>query len=263
MGGEEEVVLVEYRGADLFLYYYKSDHAFSSSMTDPRARIITPEDAHIQWRANSVNPQEVWPQRGTPPFTLAAVHYWRNKIDFDYVDIGANVGMGVIALAVFFRRCGLNTKVYAFEPGPVYDLLLRSVRINGVGDVVKCVRAAVAEHSGRAQFHVTPAQSPASSLLSGATVRPGVVTSYTIDVDLITFDEFARELRQAPGLLIKIDAEGVDFKVLDGMQRSLAERLVCFQIELYPALTDAYTDAVARLLDLTREYVLILSLIHI
>jgi FkbM family methyltransferase len=254
---DEEIALVEITGADLLLYYYKRDHAFSHQMTDPRARIIAPDEAHARWKVGSVDPEIAWTLRGLGLFSLAGIHYWRHKIDFDYFDIGANVGMTTITQAVFFRRCGRVVKVYAFEPGPVYDLLTSSVNINRLDDVVTCVRAAVGDRAGRAQFNVTAAQSPASSLLKSALTRPGIVESHTIDVDVVTVDDFVRTERPMPGALVKVDAEGFDFRVLEGMRHSMSSRLISFQIEFYPALTDEYADSVKRLGELTSQYVLI------
>jgi FkbM family methyltransferase len=258
MESEENFVLVEIVGADLFLYYYMDDHALSHQMSDRRARVIAPEDARVQWRFASADPEIAWKLPGLGVLSLASIHYWRQGIDFDYIDIGANVGMTTIGQTIFFRRCGWGTRVHTFEPGPVFDLLERSVLINGVSDAVTCIRAAVGERAGRAQFHVTPAQSPASSLLRGAVDSRGIQRSQTIEVDVTSIDDFVpRSLRAAPGLLIKIDAEGFDFKVLDGMRRSMSERLISFQMELYPALNDAYSNASDRVADLADHYALV------
>jgi hypothetical protein len=55
MESEENFVLIEIVGADLFLYYYMDDHALSHQMSDRRARVIAPEDARVQWRFASAD----------------------------------------------------------------------------------------------------------------------------------------------------------------------------------------------------------------
>ena len=252
MGNIHAVSLVEIAG--LYLFYFQDDHAFAHMLGDPRARVINPVDARVTWNPGDLDWRTAWDVTGVGIFSLASIHYWRNGIDFDYVDIGANVGLTTIAQGVFYKRCGTTTMVYAFEPGEVFSLLHAAVGINQIDDITVCVRAAVSDQAGRVEFHLTPAQSPASSLLRAAVSRPGVVRSKSIFVDAITFDGFAKQLRPAPGLLAKIDAEGADFKVIDGMHHVLSDRTCTMQIELYPALADAYCDPVSKLRELTEDF---------
>jgi hypothetical protein len=84
-----------------------------------------------------------------------------------------------------------------------------------------------------------------------------VVESAETVVEAMTFDSFVKGMRPANGLLAKIDTEGADFKVLDGMRHTLSDRLCTIQIELYPALVDAYADPAVRLCSLAADFVLI------
>jgi hypothetical protein len=57
-------------------------------------------------------------------------------------------------------------------------------------------------------------------------------------------------------LLVKIDAEGCDFQVLDGMRQTAEERLTLFQIEVFPSImTDR--DLPGELSALNERYVLV------
>jgi hypothetical protein len=96
-----------------------------------------------------------------------------------------------------------------------------------------------------------------SELLVEATSQPNVVESAKTIVDTMRFDSFATHMRLSPGLLVKIDAEGADFRVLDGMRDTLSNRLCTIQIELYPALVDVYTNPTERLCKLATDYTLI------
>ncbi len=62
------------------------------------------------------------------------------------------------------------------------------------------------------------------------------------------------QLRDVPGLIVKIDAEGADFRVLAGMPRLLAERLCTIQLEYTPA---AIADPAAHLAALAEDYTLL------
>jgi FkbM family methyltransferase len=255
MGNVHDIKLVEL--AELYLYYYPSDYAFTHVMGDPRARVISPADVRIKWKAGEVDWKTAWDVKGVGLFNLASMHYWRNGIDFDYVDIGANIGITAIAQGVFYKRCGMNNKVYAFEPGDVFPLLRATTVINQIDDITVCVRAAVSDQAGRVEFHLAPAQSPASSLLRAAVSRPEIGTTRSILVDAVTFDGFTEQLRPAPGLLANIDTEGADFKVIDGMHHTLANRMCTIQIEWYQDVADTYCDSVDRLRELTEYFEMI------
>jgi FkbM family methyltransferase len=252
---EKDLALVEVAG--LYFFYYRSDDAFTHAMTDPRAREVRVEDVNVSWRTGEVDPDRAWDLKGMGCFSLVSIHYWRHGIDFDYLDIGANVGLTTVIQAVFYKRCGRPNKVYAFEPGEVFGLLDRAVQINQISDMTTCIRAAAADVAGKIEFHLTPAQSPASSLLKTAVVRPNVVETRATIVEAVRLDDFVKSLRPAAGLLLKIDAEGADFKVLDGMAHTLRERICCFQIEFFPALIQSYTNPVDRLRELGERFEMI------
>jgi FkbM family methyltransferase len=244
--------------ADLYICYDRNDHAFRYAMADPRAREVSEDNTPVQYQVGEVNPADAYGLRGIGIFSIAAMFLWKRNLDFDYIDVGANVGMTAIAHAIFQKRCGAHNRVYAFEPGEVFPLLRRSAAINRVDDTTTCIRAAASDQNGKVAFHVTPAQSPASSLLGAAVKRPEVLRSHAITVDSLTLDSFVQtQLRPAPALLVKIDAEGADFRVLRGMRETLAQRLCVVQIELFPSLVDTYADPLAELMTLREHFVLI------
>lgn len=248
-------VLVDLAGIHIF--FHRADHAFAHVFKDPRAREVRPSEARVTWTSGEIDPEQAWPLRGVGDFSLASIHYWRHGIDFDYVDIGANLGLTAVPQGVFFKRCGRANRVYAFEPGEVFTLLQQSVAINGIADTTTCIRAAASDAAGTVTFHLTPAQSAGSSLLRAAVERPGVVEVQSTVVEAITLDQFASGtggLRDAAGLLVKIDAEGADFKVLGGMARLMDERLCTIQVEFSPLLIESYADPERRLTELAESF---------
>ena len=250
-----DTVLVSLAGINIF--FHRGDHAFSHVCLDPRAREIQPSEARVTWKGGELDPEQAWPLRGVGQFSLASIHYWRHGIDFDYVDIGANVGLTAVPTAVFFKRCGWANRVYAFEPGEIFTLLQQSVTINNIADTTTCIRTAASDATGTVTFHLTPAQSAGSSLLRAAVERPEVMEVRTTLVEAITLDQFAldnRSLRDAPGLLVKIDAEGADFRVIDGMSRLIEQRLCTILTEFTPFLIDGYCNPERRLTELAESF---------
>jgi FkbM family methyltransferase len=238
---------------DMFIFYNSNDHAFSYALTDPRASVVSIESAVRRWNPNTASPAEAWSLKGMGIFSLAAIHMWNNGLDFSYYDVGANIGMTTIAQAIFFRRCGHPTHTIAFEPGPIHDALAKSIEINDLQDAITLYNAAASDAAGYVTFHVTPEQSPASSLLQAAVQRDGVTETRKIQVKAVRLDDVI-EAQSAPNALIKIDAEGADFKVLSGLQRAMRERLTIIAIEFFPSLVETYTDPVKRLTELGQNF---------
>jgi FkbM family methyltransferase len=228
--------------ADMYIYYYTDDHAYKYALQDPRAKEISKVKIIQKWVFGDVNASDAWRLKGMGIFSLISLHYWNNDLKFSYIDIGANYGMTTIAQAIFYKRCGKMNGVYAFEPGEIFPLLKESVYINRVDNIVECIEAAASDQPGKVRFHNTPRQSPASSLLSAAVSRTGVEEVKTKEVNCVTIDDFVKTIPDTEGLLIKIDAEGADFKVVDGMNNCLKEKICCFQIELFPSLLETYAN---------------------
>ena len=238
---------------DMFIFYNENDHAFQYALTDSRAKTVAIGSAVRGWRPNSASLDDAWSLTGMGIFSLCAIHMWRCDLDFTYYDVGANIGMTTIAQAIFFRRCGYNNRTIAFEPGPVHYALSQSIAINELDDAITLHKAAVSDVSGELTFHITPEQSPASSLLSAAVKREGVSTTKPVHVLSVRLDDIisSQEARHA---LVKIDAEGADFRVLEGLANTMVQRLAVIEIEFFPSLVETYTDPVGRLIEIAENF---------
>lgn len=143
-------------------------------------------------------------------------------------DVGANVGYLTIAMA---RLVGPGGHVYAFEPLPDnYARLVEAVDLNEVGKTVTPVRAAVGAQVGRAQFLVH--QSGGMGKLQGSAGRDAHYER-TLEVDVLTLDEYAQQAAGGPPDWIKIDVEGGEVGVLQGARRLLTERRPGLLLELH------------------------------
>jgi FkbM family methyltransferase len=243
--------------AGLYILYYRDDHSFTYALKDPRATEVSEVGIRPLWTNGDLRVAEAWGAKGMGLFSLISMHFWEQLIDFHYIDVGANYGMTTVAQGGFYKRCGRNNRIYAFEPGEVFPLLQETVRLNRLDDMTTCVRAAVSDQAGEVEFHLTPAQSPASSLLSAAVHRTGIVETRSVMVEALRLDDFVDTIRHTAGLAIKIDAEGADFKVLRGMAGIRTARHAVIQIEFFPMLVDSYADPASELKELAQQYEMI------
>jgi FkbM family methyltransferase len=139
------------------------------------------------------------------------------------IDGGANMG-GYSILAS--RRVGKEGKVFAFEPEPRNAARLRS-RLRGYENVV-VVEKALSDADGSATLHLDTFHA-GHRLVGGG--------NDGIRVPVVTLDSFIRDL-SLPGLdFVKLDVEGVELQVLDGMANVLrSSRRPVILCEVHPPI---------------------------
>jgi FkbM family methyltransferase len=123
-----------------------------------------------------------------------------------FVDVGANVGSYTI-----LAGAAAKTFCVSFEPSPEsFEALSRNVELNGIGERVTLVRAAVGERPGRARL--TSGLGPMNHI-----VAEGHRAEAT-EVEVMTLDGALGALRPT---LLKIDVEGFEAEILRGASRVL------------------------------------------
>ena len=131
-----------------------------------------------------------------------------------FVDVGAHIGLLTLAGA---RAVGASGKVLAIEPVPLsFELLQRSLTINGLAGWVEGKCQALGAHHARCKFFVRDVLGH-SSLTQGEFAAGGD----EIEVSVTPLDELVRRSERVD--VIKIDVEGAELAVLEGMTRVIAE----------------------------------------
>lgn len=145
------------------------------------------------------------------------------------LDVGANVGAYALLLGQWVRPGG---RVYAFEPAPeAFAGLTRHVEMNGLGEVVRPVQAAVSDHAGTADLVADGIQGTNRIASSGSGTPNRVL------VQAVTLDEFCSQVGITPKFL-KIDVEGAELAVLRGARETIArmgDKPAVF-VEMHPTL---------------------------
>jgi len=132
------------------------------------------------------------------------------------IDVGAHVGFYTLLAA---RLVGTNGRVYAFEPNPeVYNILVRNIQINGYREIVRAVPKGVSNEKRTVSLYVSRERSDEASFYSQESAD-----NTCIEVETVSLDEFFADEGWPKVDLVKIDVEGAEVEVLEGM-RELTRR---------------------------------------
>lgn len=132
------------------------------------------------------------------------------KPSMTVVDIGAHIGYYTLLSA---KLTGANGRVYAFEPTPsLFSLLQKNIKINGLEKRAEAFSLALGDHSVKKRvFYI--GEISTSSLFH----VPGT-GELAVDVEMVSLDDFFRK-RDWPAVdIVKIDAEGADKIIVEGMR---------------------------------------------
>lgn len=140
------------------------------------------------------------------------------------IDIGANIGLTSRAFA---RAVGKAGQVHSLEPERRNFALLCANTISF--PQVMTHRLAIAATRGRRALHLNPVSGTGNSFF-------GSVTDQIQNVDCLTFDDFLAEQEISKPACVKIDVEGAELEVLQGMPDLLRiNPNLLLLIELCPA----------------------------
>jgi len=178
----------------------------------------------------------------TPNDGIARALYWRGLEDWEsetipvfyrlaqsaeiVLDIGANTGFYTLLACTANPRA----RVIAFEPVPrVYEKFLEHIRLNHFEDRCEAYQIAVSNFVGMAEMHIPLGDLPTSASLNPEGFRgfDGVLRQ----VPVTTIDAVVGERTVD---LAKIDVEGFEPQVLEGMQMTLQRFRPALFIECLP-----------------------------
>lgn len=140
-------------------------------------------------------------------------------------DVGANLGFYSVLLG---RLCGPTGSVYAFEPVPGNAAMIeRNARLNRMANI-NVLRVALSRADGRGELLL--ARHNGGAVLRGAGVPPDLAGHVAVETRALDTLVDAREIE--PPDVVKIDVEGAEMDVLQGMQKVLRSRAPAIVLEL-------------------------------
>ncbi|SCB26092.1 FkbM family methyltransferase [Rhizobium hainanense] len=152
------------------------------------------------------------------------------------IDVGANFGYYSLLLA---ELVGAKGELIAVEPNPhAADFLRRSIELNGLLDRTRIERLALgATIAGEASFYI-PHSEPKNALIVSEAFQPHARDGAVIKVPVTTLDRLGDACSRVD--FIKIDAEGAEQVILEGMSETIARHKPMLVVEFNPG---RYADA--------------------
>lgn len=158
------------------------------------------------------------------------------KSDWIVVDIGANIGYYALMEAVRAKQ------VMAIEPGPGnYQHLMRNIKLNGYENV-ETYQLAVGDHNGVVGFVIARACNWNKIAHDGIS---------DIEVQMITLDKFLDGKRVD---FVRMDVEGYEYSVLEGMDYTLTHSRPDMFIEVHRDLLKNYGRSQLEFMELLAGY---------
>lgn len=157
------------------------------------------------------------------------------------LDAGANIGNHTLFFSMFWD----DASVYSFEPLLTnFKMLKRNIQLNKLQSTY-CFNVAVGDRSGMGQISY-------NGQLENNLGATKVVYEDTGEIPFITLDTFAHENNLQYIDLIKIDVEGFELKVLNGMKKIIEKYNPYIWIEV---LEDNKNEAMALFQELNLTFI--------
>lgn len=158
-----------------------------------------------------------------------------------FVDIGTNLGWYTLLAS----KAIPNGIVYGFELDELnYELLKKNIEINHCRNVT-AIHAALSDREGTVQY-ARKLHEPSSVFR----ITPDSSTELPedlVDVPALALDDFIAREKVIPDV-IKIDVEGAEAKVLQGMKRILTQGDPKIFLEVHPKWLPAFQSSVGEIL---------------
>jgi FkbM family methyltransferase len=130
--------------------------------------------------------------------------------------------------------------------------LKKTIAINGLSDIVKPNKMAVADKKGETFFYITDIEAHNSNSLSDNKRDYG--NEHKIDVDLVSVDEYTQSESITKVDFIKIDAEGAEYSVLKGCAATIRRDKPKMILALHPASIINFGNSLGEIWDYLQSF---------
>ena len=150
------------------------------------------------------------------------------------LDIGANIGQS----ARLYRQVFPNALIYSFEPLPVAFKILDAYAQSQNGKVI-ALNVAIGDHDGPRIIKEHIDFSASSSFLERTNhsieLFPQTMNQSDVQVNMARLDNISKELEIEPEILVKMDVQGFENRVIEGGTAVLSQAIACImEVSLQP-----------------------------
>jgi FkbM family methyltransferase len=174
--------------------------------------------------------EERYDNPAEPLISMLLSHYWVHGLDFTYFDIGCQYGLSAMATAHVILSAGRQNRVYAFDPGIAAALVPFNLQINRMEGRVVFEAVAIANHGLPGIVYAELGQSENNRVVN----RDLRTEAFSRVVPCKTVDRVVAERGITNHLIVKMDTQGGEPEVFDGMERTVRERWVTCVAEFVP-----------------------------
>jgi FkbM family methyltransferase len=186
---------------------------------------------------DNVSPDSKWQHvvQNNQNFICLFLSLVAKKINLDDIRVIFDIGSLNGIEAIYFSQLLPNCRVYSFEANPTSFLHVKDNQKNYPN--ISQHQVAISDYVGKTQFHITPANVGASSLLKPLQIayNPAGTGFVSIDVDCTTVDKFCDDNGIDKVDLIWMDLQGNELNALKGASKRLGNVTgICSEIGLVP-----------------------------
>ncbi|MDX2308696.1 MAG: FkbM family methyltransferase [Hyphomicrobium sp.] len=236
-----QIDLVYHSG--LFLYVYKDDWFYAKRVKDDDRNI---NQGGYKKRLESVSnlPDAGLGEPSIPEKVLLDVA--RHSPRGLYLDIGTNYGQWVIRAGKHLERAGLKIRTLAFEPGLAARLALVNIALNKLG-WVEFHPAAISNITSLVPMFAMPGHTEDNKLIN----KPAEAIVFPTRASRL--DDLLDGLKPAGEIFMKIDTQGNEPEVLDGLRKYRGAPIACL-MEFSPLAVSSRLKPVVYVEQLLKDF---------
>lgn len=142
-----------------------------------------------------------------------------------YVDVGCNFGLDMMLAAKFLASKTQHFRITAFDPGEAAELVPVSLRLNGLNGLIDFRPVAIADQPKEVQIFGEDGHSENNRIVNQSD------DSNIIRIcEAITLDDYLETTKSNFPLFIKIDTQGGEIEVFEGLKRTIQSQRPLFSI---------------------------------
>jgi FkbM family methyltransferase len=175
-----------------------------------------------------------------PSYELNNINFINNYVreGMFAIDIGAHIGLLSVIIS---KKIASTGKCYSFEPTPsTFKLLSETIKINELTGTIIPSQMAVSDTVGKTKFYVTDIEAHNSNSLSSSHREQS--NEHAVEVEVTTVDSFINQNKLTQLDFLKIDAEGAEYAVLKGSEKSIEKFQPLILLAIHPKFIENFGD---------------------